>query len=152
MKELLKNNSLVDTLHLPNISGRFTFTDKQHGTKSRLDYIFASQNKYLKMNCKVLEPFETNKLDHKLVISEFQYDFLKQGPYDWKFNSSLLENKIYCQNTEKIINECTDKYNNSLSKQQMWETIKVCVKEYTTSYQRQKNNNISLTFNACKLN
>ena len=44
LKELLKTNSLVDTLHLPNISGRFTFTDKQHGTKSRLDYIFASQN------------------------------------------------------------------------------------------------------------
>ena len=110
----LKNNGLLDTLHLPNISSKLTFPDKQHGTKMWLDYIFASQNKYLKMNWKLLEPFDTNKLDHKLVISEFQYDFCKRGPNYWTFNSSLPEDKIYCQNTEKVINECTDKYKNSI--------------------------------------
>ena len=53
------------------------------------------------MNCKLFEPFDTNKLDHELVISEFLYDFCKRGSNYWKFNSSILEDKIYCQNTEK---------------------------------------------------
>ena len=82
-------------------------------------FIFVSQNKYTKINSKVVEPFDLVKIDHKLVIVELTYNFYKRRPNYWKFNSSLLNDKEYCQNTIKTINECTDKYKSSLNSQQL---------------------------------
>ena len=133
LTELIEHNSLLDAKQQSNnLNNGFTFIDKQHGTKSRLDYIFVSQNKYTKINSKVVESFD--KIDHKLVIAELTFNFYKRGPNYWKFNSSLLKDKEYCQYIIKAINECIDKYNSSLNSQQLWEMIKVSVKECTVNY------------------
>ena len=104
------------------------------GIKVGKFYIFVSQNKYNKINSKVVEPFDLVKIDHKLVIAELTYNFYKRGPNHWKFNSSLLNEKEYCQNTTKAINECTDKYKSSLNSQQLCQMVKVSVKEFTINY------------------
>ena len=70
--KLIRHNSLLDTKQQSNylkLVRGFTFIDKQHGTKSRLDYIFVSRHKYTKINNKVVEPFDLVKIDHKLAIS-----------------------------------------------------------------------------------
>ena len=117
-----------------NINNKFTYIDKQHGTKSRLDYIFVSRNKYTKIDGKIVEPFDSVKIDHKLVLVELTYNFCKRGPHYQKFNSSLLNDEEYCQNIRTVIADCTDKYQNSVSSQELWELIKVFVKEFTINY------------------
>ena len=109
LTELIEHNSLLDTKQQSNnLNNGFTFIDKQHGTKSRLDYIFVSQNKYTKINSKVVEPFDSVKIDHKLVIAELTFNFYKRGPNYWQFNSSLLKDNEYCQYIIKAISECID--------------------------------------------
>ena len=150
LTELLEYKCLLDTKQQSNtLNNGFTSIDKQHGTKSRLDYIFVSQNKYTKINSKVVEPFDSVKIDHKLVIAELTYNFYKRGSNYWKFNSSLLKDNEYCQYIIKAINELKDKYNSSLNSQQLWEMIKVSVKEFTVNYcckrsQKQKSEILSL--------
>ena len=65
LKDLVKENNLDDIQHQygSNVQ-KFTFLEKQHGTKSRLDYIFTSKNKYTKIICKIIEPFNPSKMKY----------------------------------------------------------------------------------------
>ena len=93
------------------VINKFTFFEKQYGTKSRLDYIFVSPNKYINIKSNIVEPFDSNKIDHKLVFAELTPNFCKRGPNYWKFNSNLLNDNGYCQYMKNIINECTKNTN-----------------------------------------
>ena len=129
--DLIKNFNLTDCWEATARSNdKFTFIDKQFKTKSRLDYIFVSENINM-YDSKVIVPFDTSVIDHKLVTTNVICKPCTRGPNYWKFNSEYISDKLYCENVKKLIDQTLLELSNVLNSQDLWETLKVKIKEYT---------------------
>ena len=82
--------------------------------------------------CTLKEPcYKT--IDHKLISRVICVKGSNRGPGYWKFNFELIKDSVYCKNVQELINSLVIKYN-QLSKKNIWEVLKVKIKEYTISY------------------
>ena len=131
--------SMIDKLHVYDVWSKaynnnpgVTYVDKYHKTLSRLDYIFVTKC-FLQSNmCTLKEPcYKT--IDHKLISTVIGVKGSNRGPGYWKFNSELIKDSVYCKNVQELINSLVIRYN-QLSKKNIWEVLKVKIKEYTISY------------------
>ena len=134
----IKNFNLTDCWEATaRSSGKFKFVDKQFKTKSRLDYIFASENINM-YDSKVIVPFDTSVIDHKLVTTDVICKTCTRGPNYWKLNSEYISDKLYCENVKKLIDQTVLELSNVLNSQDFWETLKVKIKEYTFYFASKK--------------
>ena len=109
-------------------------------TARRLDYIFC--NSFSKQFLSKTEMSHFTSSDHKAVIAFFNFDSLNfpRGPGYWKFNESLLEDQAFVdQMTFFITKTKTELLNKKeLNKIEIWELLKIAIKEECISYSRNK--------------
>ena len=109
-------------------------------TARRLDYIFC--NNFSKQFLTKTEMSHFTSADHKSVTAYFSFDSLDfpRGPGYWKFNESNLEDQNFVDSMAIFIN----KYHNELlgkkelNKNEIWELLKIAIKEESISYSRNK--------------
>lgn len=134
IKSILNQLKLKDAwCYSNNNCERFTYIDKQYNTKSRLDCIFVSENTTVEAT-NVVIPFDTNVIDHNLVCCQVKYKEHLRGPNYWKFNSQYLSDKQYCVHIEKLISNSLENHSTSMTFQQIWETLKIEIREFTIAY------------------
>ena len=127
LENVVNKFNLKDTwASLSNDPG-FTYIDKRHGTKSRLDYLFV--NNFTKLSnddvCISVCPCGP---DHSAVIVKLHVSSTKRGRGYWKMNNELLENQDFNTNVSNIINDVRNQYK-SQSHAFIWEHIKIKIKE-----------------------
>ena len=93
---------------------------------SRIDYILVSENvqKYVDTCNITCCPVP----DHKAVTANLNLTERKRGKGYWKLNNSLLADQIYIDLIKSEITKTISQYNGVITKQQMFELIKVKVK------------------------
>ena len=70
------------------------------------------------------------KSDHKCVKITMNLKESKRGPGVSKMNISILQDIAYIENIGELISEVKESYH-VLSKQMLWEILKIKIKEYT---------------------
>ena len=124
--------NIVNSLKLEDVWKRkpgYTFHDGRTGTKSRLDYIFISNNSDLL--CKNSKILNAIKCDHKSVIGKCEIKGNTRGKGYWKLNSEILQDQKYCQGVKMIIENAAENLPNIESKRMKWELLKNNVKQFT---------------------
>ena len=77
------------------------------------------------------------KSDHKCISVNLNFDKSARGPGRWKLNTSILGDKTYKTKIRTLLQHTKEEHKN-LSKQLLWEIIKIKVKEFSISYCKQK--------------
>ena len=101
----------------------------------RLDYIFVTNQ--LQNHIKSVDIEISISSDHSPVSMDVKKTdpSIKKGPGFWKFNSSLLEDRVFVSNMEKVI-EDTKTQHSGINKQANWEIIKYKIKQYSIKYSK----------------
>ena len=137
LSKFIKINKLVDMIeYYKNQATPFTYIDKVNGTKSRLDYILASEN--LKFEPQKMYIMQALNRDHKAVFVDFKIITNPRGEGTWKFNNKLLEDIEYKNYIERIIEEVQIEYEDLNSIQLLWEIVKIKIKEMSIKYAKSK--------------
>jgi hypothetical protein len=75
--------------------------------------------------------------DHSLItLSFYKQENIKQGPSFWKFNTSMLRDKVYTDKTQKSIRELKVKYQGINDKGLKWDVIKMDLRSEAISYSK----------------
>ena len=115
----------------PNING-FYF-DKKSKTYSRLDYFLVSE-KSVKSIC-VTQPVKNpDVIDHNAIKLVVEYQNSKTGPGYWKLNNQILEDSVFVDNINNIIENVTQDFATLKSHQLVWELLKIRIKEFSMHY------------------
>ena len=77
------------------------------------------------------------KSDHKYISVDFNFNKSIRGPGRWKLNTSILSDRAYTMKIKHLLKHTRESYKN-LSKQLLWEIIKVKIKEFSITYCKQK--------------
>ena len=133
LKELIESNGLVDIYRCMNPDKKsFPYIHPTIPSRnSRIDYVLVSENvqKYVNTCNIICCPVP----DHKAVTPNL-YLTEKRGKGYWKLNNSLLADQIYIDLIKSEITKTLSEYNGVITKQQMFELIKVKVKELRIAY------------------
>ena len=133
---LIQGNNLIDSFRLVNPEDRiFTWSKVSPPTAKRLDYIFTSES---------LASFVTDSsvksvsfTDHRLVITQLVFSAFKVGKGIFKLNTSILQDREYCDMIVKEIDGTLEEYRN-VNPHLRWEMVKVNVKEMSQIYCKMK--------------
>ena len=132
LKELIESNGLVDIYRCMNPDKKsFLYIHPTMPSRnSRIDYILVSENvqKYVDTCNITCCPVP----DHKAVTANLNLTERKRGKGYWKLNNSLLADQIYIDLIKSEITKTISQYNGVITKQQMFELIKV--KELSIAY------------------
>jgi exonuclease III len=110
-------------------------TKKNNLRRSRLDFWIISTGLMYSVNKVSIEPGYGS--DHSLIkLSLFKQEVTKQGPSFWKWNTSLLRDKIYTTKTTETINNLKEKYNYVRDKGLKWDLIKMELRRDALSYSK----------------
>ena len=135
----LKNDfSFVDVwrkLH-PN-KREFTWFNSSLSLGSRLDKFLISKGLFSpESKCEI---FPCSVSDHDFVSLVFDIpDSIKHGPGVWNFNNSLLNDKVFCDRIQKLIEDHVSFFSCFPSIQDWWEFLKESIKEESISFSRNK--------------
>ena len=139
LKEVLNYNEIKDVFKNKheNDSGYTYIHPTDLNNRSRIDYIFTSINalKHIKL-CEVLccpTP------DHKAVTISYSSTHNQHGKGYWKLNNSVLEEIDYKNIVKQEIQKTKTDYRHLLSSQELFELIKIRVKERTIRYCTRRN-------------
>ena len=132
----ITQSDLNDVWRLFNSSDKeFTWSRANPFTARRLDYIFSTDSVFDKiMECSIHSVAQS---DHRLVHLLYNVSHVKRGPSYWKFNESLLHDKIFVDK----LNEFIDTFqmdNNDLEDQLKWDLCKLQIKEFCIQYSKNK--------------
>ena len=101
----------------------------------RLDYMLVNSTLFDKsVNCDLVT---VEKSDHRGVLLEICLMKVDRGPSYWKFNDSLLKDRLYLD----LMNEKLDLWSQALEgfpAQLKWDYFKIKIKEESIAYSRQK--------------
>ena len=129
---LLENEKLHDIwreMH-PN-KKQFTYLDK-----SRLDrFLISDECLNYTQNTHIFQA--GIKTDHKWIKIDLNLERIQKGPGRWKLNTSILQDKVYKNNSKTQIQEVKKEYS-FLCMQMLWEVCKIKIREYTIQYCKQK--------------
>ncbi len=127
LKKVLKDLKLIDSWYIHNKNTQYTFTDPETGSKSRLDYIFVSEQvKHKIKNIKVKHAPQKDR--HKAVCLNIILQNNKKGPGHWKLNSKLLEMKEHETLMDHVVLDIDSNYN-ELNWTLKWELLKIKTQE-----------------------
>ncbi len=118
IKNFMEENDYVDVWRLMNPNTkRFTWRESsRYGIiQSRLDYWLIPQHMlYNVNNTEILSSIHT---DHSLITLNLHLSVsTNRGRGFWKFNCQLLTDKEYVNKVTQCVNECNEKYKNSVDK------------------------------------
>ena len=131
---------------------RFTWRAHTRGgfIQSRLDYWLVSIHMLYDLHKTDIKP--SIKSDHSIITLSFNIQNTQQrGKGFWKFNNSLLKDKLYLDKINKCINDCKLKYANLDNKALKWDTIKCEIRSVTISYSSFKAKEIRAQENILKI-
>ena len=137
--------ALSDCLRIKNIGKKlFTWYSKHLKVRSRLDYIFVSEqllNRLTLCNKKL-----AILTDHYMVQITLQTEFSTRGKGYWKFNTSLLKDKDYIKLVKRSITKTVEN-NKESNRSMLWDIIKMNIRGETITFcsykkrERQKHEN-----------
>ena len=131
---------LCQTLNLTDIWRLFN-PAKVHYTcqaKSRIDYFLVNDNiLHMSLNTSILNG--PVKSDHMLISLNLKTSNHKRGPGYWKLNCSYLEEEQYRKGIKQVINNI--KQEKFESRQLQWEMCKIKIKEFSSTYGRERQQN-----------
>ena len=142
-KTTRKVTDLWRKIHPNDISFTYINPIHQHAS-SRIDVILVSNHilKYATTCDHVCAPVP----DHRAVIAQINTHTNKRGKGYWKLNVSILKENDYVTNVKSIIRNTVLEFNNGVNVGEIWDLIKIRVKEYSVIYcqerARNKNNRI----------
>ena len=134
----VSNKNLTNTKNLHDVWRQLNPNRKQFTYKeiSRLDKILIS-TALLENVQKSSILLSGIKSDHKCISVNINFDKSARGPGRWKLNTSILGDKTYKTKIRTLLQHTKEERKN-LSKQLLWEIIKIKVKEFSISYCKQK--------------
>jgi exonuclease III len=138
-KEACQEYQLVDIWRILNpLAHKHTWkqgTNKKNLRRSRLDFwLISSGLMYSVDNTLILPGYGS---DHSLItLSLYKQESIKQGPSFWKFNVSLLKDKVYIDKTLQSIVELKIKYGDIGDKGLKWDVIKMELRSGAISYSK----------------
>ena len=101
---------------------------------SRLDYFLLLMFTLTKVcRCEIIPSILT---DHSFVILEIEMEPDVRGPGYWKFNNSLLHDKEFLDEINKLIDETVCE--NIVDKVNLWEVLKIKIKNFAMDYSKSK--------------
>lgn len=104
--EFITKGNLIDFWRMrnPNVKQFTWYNWADNGQCSRLDFWLMSTNLINKvLKCEISASPLT---DHGAISMSFQPGGVKHIPnYLWKFNSSLLDNEEFCNETKKLVKQ-----------------------------------------------
>ena len=147
-KSYMDIENLSDVWRTFNPLTRF-FTWHRGKQKSRLDYFFASDHLLnIVTGVDILPGFHS---DHSLLRMSFQNSTKQNiGKGFWKFNCSLLHDKVYVDNIRKIISNSIKDHKNMEDKRLTWEFLKLDIRNFTVPYsinKKRERNSLERTLN-----
>ena len=134
MRNLINNFELVDVWRDQNPNTRrYTYRQRKPLIQSRLDYFMVSHS--------MIDMIEKPQIlssycsDHSCVsLSFITIPNESRGRGLWKFNAALVEDEIYVENMNNLIDELGIKYNDIIDKRLKWELIKYEIRKFTIRY------------------
>ena len=133
LEKLLKSYKLTDTWgHLHPDKAGFTWRNSDGSVCSRLDYVFINENQINSL--KGINTTYVPHTDHRMVHATINVRSKNNGPGYWKLNATLLENSMYIDGVNKIIDNVSKNSNSVTSKRIIWEIFKVRVKEFSIQF------------------
>ena len=124
----------------------FTWCDGDNIPKSRIDYVFVSNDCNL-----IFDKFYTRKppkvksvrmSDHLSLRFQMKYDDFTRGTNYWKLNTSLLTDQEYCTSIRNMLTEQSHILENIEDKQQKWERVKLLIKNTSVDFSKRKSKSI----------
>ena len=127
---------LIDAFRVTNPKRRcYTYTHTNGTSKARLDRIYVSNDLVGKIINNKIEL--ANESDHKIVYSTLAKS-IENGPGQWIFNNTLLEDDKFIQEIKEIIGSFQnnkDDYQNNIT---MWEFLKQNMASFAKTYSMKK--------------
>ena len=109
LMEIMNDLNLVDYFRILNPDKRvYTWHKKNPFKQGRLDYILISENL-----SNIVEKFSIKagyRSDHSIVVLELKFNSFERGRGLWKFNNSLLSDKVYVKKVKETIYKTKNQY------------------------------------------
>ena len=111
----------------------YTFIDPSgRGHNSRIDMLLSTEHIYKKVkSCHIVN---APTPDHKAVKAEIILKQNTRGKGYWKLNSSVIKDQEYQELIKDTINKTYTEYKDDISKCQLWEFLKLRLKEESIRY------------------
>ena len=143
LKQLLQ---LEDVFRIRNPQEKsFTWSSKTPVRMSRLDYYLCSTDILNQTEqCLIKHGYRS---DHSLVTLGVSFSTNQRGRGYWKFNSSLLHDKMYVDGVKRILSETVEQYYTgrdgtnptfSINHRMLWEMIKLGIRGFSIKYSSEK--------------
>lgn len=115
----------------------FTWFNSNLSIASRLDKFLFSKDLFSPVSKCDISPCPIS--DHDFVFFGFEIpESIKRGPGTWKFNNSLLDDKIFCDLIRNLTADHISFLSAFNSFQDWWEFLKQSIKEESISFSRKK--------------
>ena len=134
LKNLMHDLQVCDMWRIKNEANtELTYIDPALTQRnSRIDLWLASSS--LQSVTKSCTIQQSPAPDHKAVSLEIEMPAKYRGKGYWKLNATVLEDPIYVQNITDLIEKTIPEYQNVLTSSELWEFIKLLIKEHTIKY------------------
>ena len=134
LKELKSDLNITDIWRFLNPHTiDYSYIDpSSRGHNSRIDFLLCSP--LITNTAKTSFMTNAPTPDHKAVILDFGLESKKRGPGYWKMNNSVLNDEEYIDGIHLLFSNTIDEYLGHVSKQLLWEYLKIKVKDFTISY------------------
>ena len=141
LSTLIDNFELLDIWRIRNPDvKRFTWRQKTPRIQCRLDYYLVSNN--IAENVVKVDIKPSLRSDHSAINLELKFlPDTPRGPGHWKFNTSLLEDPIYCNSLEQNALQWMNNYMDIEDKNIKWELLKYEVRKFSMQYSKEKKQN-----------
>lgn len=147
LKNLLFRFELLDLWQKikPKHDG-FTWCDGSNSAKSRIDYIFLTQNFcYRPDNIYLRRPPHVSNIrmsDHIAIIFKCEISSNSRGKGYWKLNTSVLHDLKYCEMINQFLLNLPNDIKLETNPKIKWELIKLNVKYLSIEYCKEKSRNM----------
>ena len=133
LKKFLTNFSLTDIWRLKHRTKReYTFYSARHQTYSRIDYIFVSSR--MVPFAQTAEIHYMSMSDHHAMVCELAFPGLPARASRWRYNLTLLQNSVYCNEFKADLHEFILFNKNSITDIRLvWNSIKGYIRSRATS-------------------
>ena len=123
---------------LHNDTRAYSFYSHVHHVYSRIDYFCI--DKELLPSIHSIEYSAIVISDHSPVLIDFRFDSPSVGNPQWRLNTSLLSNDVFCSTiTQAIENFLSFNYSEEINSSLLWETLKANIRGQIISYSSYSN-------------
>ena len=141
---LSREKGLIDIWRLRNKhKSQFTWKRQALNESSRIDYfLIQTELENNVISCDI-RPAQISKTSHLSVSLKLKICDENRGPGIWKINNSIVNDTEYKALINQTIENCkTLQASENLSPQNIWEKVKIDIREVTQSYSRNKSKRV----------